>query len=75
MSDGERGLLGGVDTSPEGETREAAAHGEVRDEMPPVTASREAPEGIAPVPEYRKTRTSGNRRNGHGASRRSRPPR
>ena len=68
MSDGERGLLGGVGTSPEGETREAAAHGQVRDETPPVTASREAPEGIAPVPEYRKTRKSGSRHNGHAAS-------
>ncbi len=68
MSDGEGGLLGGVDTSPEGETREAAAHDEVRDEMPPVTASREAPEGIAPVPEYYETRKSASRNNGHAAA-------
>ena len=36
--------------------------------MPPVTASREAPEGIALVPEYRKTRENGSRPNGHAAS-------
>ena len=49
MNDGEPRLFGGFETNL-GMAREAAADDQVRDEMPPVTASRDAPEGIAPVP-------------------------
>src|ERR1700722_4026180 len=47
MSDGESHF--GIDTDPEAEARAAAAHGEIEDPVPPETAGRNAPEGIAPA--------------------------
>src|SRR6201994_3761362 len=49
MSDGESQI--GIDYDPEAEARAAAANGEDRGAMPPVTAGRDAPEGIAPAPQ------------------------
>src|SRR6201986_1821941 len=50
MSDGESQI--GIDYDPEAEARAAAANGEDRGAMPPVTAGRNAPEGIAPARQH-----------------------
>jgi polyphosphate kinase len=49
MSDGEATPDGDIDISPAAEARAEATNGQIHDAMPLVTATRDAPEGIAPA--------------------------